>query len=232
MNRIWLLALLVVAGCGDPQPEKEESAGAIGLPSKRTIATSTKVGPPDFNRRTPLRMVRRGEELRVGDTVDSAFKVFDAEKGASRVSELPSGWRDPLYSCAGWDAGTSGFATILFDERVALGLYFEDEATEARLQEILETYERMLEVPLVITGSRVRYWFWEQEPHRLMICAVQVPGNQHVNITISLGDTQLMDVLGMSPLIADRDRKAAERLFQEGLRSRQVDKTGPTTVAR
>lgn len=218
------LATLLIGGCSGEV--KEGSATESDVPAIRTISTSAKVDPPNFDKRTSLRLIRKGEELRIGDSLESALRVFRPEPESYRISELPAGWKDPLYSCGGWDNGLQGFAAILFDNRVALGLYHEDRSSESRLQEILEVYNRMLDQPgNTVTGSRVRYWFWEQLPHRLMICAVQLPAEETVNITISLGDAKIMDIFGMNPLIADKDRKAAEKLFQDGLRARQTRKS-------
>lgn len=218
--RTFLLAAtcLLAIGCGGgekaaPTPEKQEPAVSL----KTRVPGPAKLEPPDFEKRSSLRMVKNGEELRIGDSIDSALRVFREEKNAYKIAEMPPGWKDPAYTCQGWDNGTLGFGAILYDDKMCMGLYHEYKADQERLDEIVDTYERMnMETPVRVTGSRVRYWFWENEGHRMMICAVQSP-KDGMNIAISLGDIKIMDIMGMSPEHAEKDRAAAEKLFQEAL---------------
>ncbi|MBC8063641.1 MAG: hypothetical protein H7Y17_02330 [Chlorobia bacterium] len=219
--RFLFLAILALglAGCnGGGQPAELQPAKDPNV-ARSSVPGPDKLPAPDFSVKTSLRMFRNGEELRVGDSIDTALRVFREEKTSYKVAEMPSGWKDRDYTCQGWDNGTLGFAAIVNDEKVALALYHEDRASEARLQEILADYDKMINLsPQAVTGSRVRYWFWEDGDHRLMICAVQIP-SEGLNISISLGDSKLMDIFRMNPTLADRDRQSAEKLFQDGLQS-------------
>lgn len=212
------LLCVCVLGCGGeekvaPVPEVPEPTVSL----KTRIPGPATVDPPDFEKRTSLRMVRNGEELRVGDSIDTALRVFREEKNAYKIAEMPPGWKDPAYTCQGWDNGTMGFGAILYDDKVALGLYHEYKADQDRVDDIVGTYERMnVDPPVTVVGSRVRYWFWEDDTHRLMICAVQSP-KDGLNISVSLGTTRLMDIMGMSPAQAEKDRASAEKLFQEAI---------------
>lgn len=214
---IPLIGLVGCSGGGQPaemQPSKDPNI------ARSSVAGPDKLPAPDFTIKTSLRMFRNGDELRVGDSIDNALRVFGEEKNSFKVAEMPSGWKDRDYTCQGWDTGSLGFAAIVNDEKVALGLYHEDRVSEARLQEILADYDKMISLsPRAVTGSRVRYWFWEDGAHRLMICAVQIP-SEGLNISIALGDGKLMDILRMNPTLADRDRQSAEQLFQDSLQSR------------
>ncbi len=219
MRTLFLAAICLFAlGCGGgekatSQTEKPEPTIAL----KTRVPGPAKVEPPDFEKRTSLRMVRYGDELRVGDGVDTALRVFREEKNAYKIAEMPPGWKDEAYTCQGWDNGTMGFGAILYDDKLCLGLYHEYKADQERVEEIVGTYERLNSVPLkTVVGSRVRYWFWEDDVHRLMICAVQSP-KEGLNVSVSLGDTRIMNIMGMSPTQAEKDRAAAEKLFQEAL---------------
>ena len=218
MRVFLVLCIVVAAGCSSG-----ESTVELVQPEQRRLKTRiagpAKLDPPDFSKRTALRMVRKGEEVRVGDSIEVALRAFREEKNSVLVTEMPPGWQDPAYTAQGWDNGSSGFATILYDEKVVLALFHEDRADEARLQEILAVYDRMLVRPAVnLVGSRVRFWFWDQAPHRLMICAVQVP-SEGQSISIALGGQKIMDLLGMNPEAAEKDRVAAEKIFQDGLKA-------------
>lgn len=217
---ILAVAGLVLIGCGSNGTPPEGSVIAPASKARSRISAPAKVAPPNFNDRTSLKMVRKGDEVRVGDDIDSALRAFSEERNAYKVTEMPPGWKDPAYSCQGWDTGLVGFAAITFDEKVALALYHEDKVSEDRLQEILDTYQRMLQSNgQPETGSKVRYRFWEDGNQRLMICAVQSP--EGLNISIALGVKHIMDFFNMNPLSASKDRQEAERLFQAAAKIRQ-----------
>ncbi len=223
MRYLLGLGVLLAIGCGGPAQPADPKSDNLLTPVRTSVSGPAKLDPPNFEQRTSLRMIRKGDEIRVGDTAESALRVFREEKNPYLINEMPAGWKDPAYTCQGWDNGTIGFAAILYDEKVAQALYHEDRADENRLQEILADYERAISVPQSppVVGSRVRYWFWEQAPHRLMICATQVP-EEGLSIAIALGDARIMDIVRMNPLAADRDRQTAEKLFQDGLKLRQA----------
>lgn len=220
--RPWLLGLvgLALIGCGPGKTADDtKSEPVLGL-ERSAVRTPAKVTPPDFSKRTDLRMIRKGEVLHVGDSVDDALRIFPEDKSAFHLADMPPGWKDDSYRCVGWDTASTGFGAIVYNDRIALALYHEDRITEDRLKEILDTYDRGLSMPAtLVTGSRVRYWFWEQEPHRLMICAVQVPGDG-LNVSIALGDIQIMDLFRMKKEAAENDERAAEDLFREALETK------------
>ncbi len=215
------LAAIMAIGCGGPSQPAEPKPDSLLATSRITVSGQTKVDPPNFEQRTSLRMIRNGDDVRVGDSVEAALRVYREEKNSYIVNEMPAGWKDAAYTCTGWDNGTIGFAAVSYDEKLVLGLYHEDRADENRLQDILRDYQNAITLDNTkITGSRVRYWFWEQSPHRLMICATQIP-QEGLSITIALGDSRIMEMMRMSPIMADRDRIAAEKLFQDGVKARQ-----------
>lgn len=216
------LGAVVAVGCSGASPSTEPKPNSLLSTARTSVTAPAKLEPPNLEQRTTLRMIRKGDEVRVGDPIESALRVFREEKNSYLVNEMPAGWKDPAYTCQGWDNGTIGFSAFVYDDKIVMGLYHEDRADENRLQEIWADYQRAIPVTETskITGSRVRYWFWEQGGHRLMICATQIP-QEGLSITIALGDTRIMDILRMNPLMADRDRQAAEKLFQEGLKAKQ-----------
>ncbi|HJP82237.1 MAG TPA: hypothetical protein VJ835_01925 [Fimbriimonadaceae bacterium] len=213
------MAALLCIGCSSGPAELAEPS-TTPTNARVTVSTPEKIDPPAFDERTTLRMFRRGDEVRVGDNIDSALRVFREEKNAYQVSELPAGWKDQAYTCRGWDNGASGFAAIVFDEKVALAMYHEERATETRLQEIVGDYDRALSPePTTVTGTRVRYWFWDEGGQRFMICAVQLPV-EGLSITTALGGQKLMDILRMNPVAADRDRQSADQIFLDAAKPR------------
>jgi|GEM_PF-3007907 len=228
--RIWpiVAASLLLAGCGaskngdDPKPE-----ASLG-PDRSMISAPTRLMPPDFVTKSTLKMVRHGDELHVGDTSEDALRVFKEEKNAFQLTDLPPGWKDDSFKCIGWDTGTMGFGAITYGDRMAFGLYHEDRVKEDRLQEMLDTYEKSTEIaPVQVTGSRVRYWFWEEGPQRLMICAVSVPNDGTLNVSIALGDIHVMDLFRMNKDLADKDKDLSEDLFKQGLDAKRDQSTKP-----
>lgn len=208
-----LAASFLAIGCGAGGGEAAKSEPPASL--RPRVTAPEKIEPPDFTQKTPVRMIRKGAEVRIGDSIESALRAFREEKNAYRIAEMPAGWRDPLYTAQGWDNGTTGFGAIVYDDKLVFGLFHEDRTDENRLQEILAVYDRMLNMPSTnVVGSRVRYWFWQQDDHRLMICAVQPPTGG-LSVSIALGYAPIMDALGMSAKQAEKDRVAAESIFEE-----------------
>jgi hypothetical protein len=220
--RFFALAVLVaplIIGCGSNTGEAPPEKAAAPAALRSRVVGPEKIDPPDFSKKTAIRMVRKGDEVRIGDSIESALRAFREEKNAYRIAEMPAGWRDPLYTAQGWDNGTTGFGAIVYDDKLVFGLFHEDRTDENRLQEILAVYDRMLNMPSTnVVGSRVRYWFWQREDHRLMICAVQPPTGG-LSISIALGHAPIMNVLGMSAKQAEKDRVAAEAIFEESRRA-------------
>ena len=216
-----VLCYLAAVGCGAPKPAVVDGGVPIQSQPKTKVSAPAKVPAPDFTKRTRLRLVRRGEELRVGDSVDDALRVFKEEKNAYKLTDMPPGWQDESYKCSGWETGGQGFGVISTQEKVVLAMYHEEQVDEDRLKEILDTYDDNLQLAsTAVTGSSVRYWIWEDDPHRLMICAVQIP-SEGLNVTVSLGDSRFMDMLRMSRPAAEKDEETAEALFKEGLKAKQ-----------
>lgn len=223
--RIWpaLLLLVLPLGCGGPKNGDDTKPDTTNVPDRSAIAAPTKVSPPDFMIRTNLRMFHKSEELRVGDTSDEAMRIFPEEKNSFKLADMPPGWKDDAYKCTGWDTSNLGFGIITYNDRMAFALYHEDRTKEERLQEILDTYTKLIpSSPTPIRGSRVRYWYWEDGPQRLMICAVSSPiPNEGVNVTIALGDAEIMNLFRMNPKASENDVKMAEDLFRQGLETKK-----------
>src|SRR5688500_502413 len=135
-----LSACMLAIGCGNGTKAPDATKPLPTIKARTTVSTTQKVEPPNFDSKTSLRMIRKGDELRVGDNIDSALRVLPEEKNAYKVNEMPPGWKDPAYSSEGWDNGTTGFAAVIYDSKVTLALYHEDRADETRLQEILDVY--------------------------------------------------------------------------------------------
>lgn len=216
MKWVVLGLCVLLYGCNSAPPSAADPTITVDR-NRSSVRTPEKMPSPDFDKKTSLKLVRNGFEVRVGDSVDDALNAFKPDKNAQKLADMPPGWRDSAYRCVGWDTGSVGFGAITLDERVVLALYHEDRSSEGRLKEILDDYDRVIPIPATqINGQRVRYWFWDQEPHRLMICAVQPP-NEGLNITIALGDAGTMNYFGMNSTLADKDRAVAEDLFQQGI---------------
>lgn len=217
------LAAAGVTGCGGPA--KGASAGpadpatsAAGTTEidPTSLATFAPQNPPDFSRRSRLALMGPGRRLRVGDPATQALEFFDRPARTFVLRDRPPAFPEE-YRSKGWESEKESFAIVSYDNRVVLALYTLQGADEQTLrEEFLDVYLgefSFIEPTIVPPGPSARYWFWEDNGHRLMICAAK--GKSGLTISLAIGDESAMDALRMSPSWALSDRRRADEIWSE-----------------
>jgi hypothetical protein len=198
-----LLAGLLCAACA-PQGVTLEP---------RTVRARATPTLSDVVAETNLYLQTGSGAVRLGEPVEQALAAVPAPRDAFSVNETPDAL-SPTLLARGWESGGEGYAVLALEGRVALVLHtvLSDEVT---LRQTLEAYDRDLVAvgPARMHGSASRYWFWEQAPHRLMVCAVQNPKGQLVVTTI-LGERTIMDAMRANPVTAAVDDRKASELIE------------------
>jgi hypothetical protein len=64
----------------------------------------------------------------------------------------------------------------------------------------------------------IQYYFWSAGSHRLMICAVSNRRGGY-NVTVAMGDEQIMDAIGANAEKAQADTSKAEALIEKKKRT-------------
>lgn len=219
-----------VAGCGGPSKEGSVFASDPNAPEATDTAvdptgtkTSAPQGPPDFTRRSRLALLGPGRRLRVGDPATQALEFFDRPARTFVLRDRPPAFPEE-YRSKGWESEKESFAILSYENRVVLALYTLQGADERTLQEdFLDVYMGaydFLQPTVVPPGPSARYWFWEDDGHRLMICAAR--GRAGLTVSLALGDVSAMDALRMSPSAALVDRRRADEIWGS-----QRDDSGP-----
>jgi len=199
MARIgWLIVAVVAMGC---QPNLGSAPSATGTPPP---AEDTVPGPGPLQS-SDLRMIRSERELALGDTWSEAIEVFEIPRNAFEFSQLPPRFATP-YRARGWETSREGFGVIAYDDRIVAAFHQRDRVTAEQIDETFELYEQALAGmdPLRVEGKTVRTAFWEQNGQRLMVQAVQKPGNG-LYLTVALGVDSVLNELGASPTRARED---------------------------
>ncbi|MFQ3587317.1 MAG: hypothetical protein SNJ74_10065 [Fimbriimonadaceae bacterium] len=211
-----------LSGCGGPakdapaRAEASASAPAGTEIDPTSLATFAPQDPPDFSRRSRLALMGPGRRLRVGDPATQALEFFDRPARTFVLRDRPPAFPEE-YRSKGWESEAESFAIISYDNRVVLALYTLQGADERTLkEEFLDVYLAeygFLEPTVVPPGPSARYWFWEDNGHRLMICAAR--GKAGLTISLAIGDESAMDALRMSPSWALSDRRRADEIWNE-----------------
>ena len=198
MQRLFLLVLAVlVAGCAAPPP-KEELAAPKPQPK-------VKIDKVDYERTSKVALVNdKGEFIKVGSLLDDVTKFFPKDNGAG-FSDLHPALERSKFDAWGWE-GKDGrsFGAILdrVDKRVALAMRTFKDQGQTQLDALVKQYEDLVgkrpsTVPPTIPGKSATYYFWDDHPHRLMICAVTNTRGGY-NVVVAMGDAQVMDAIGAS----------------------------------
>lgn len=195
-------------GCGD--------TSQLDLAPKPVFeAKTTAPLQPFFGPETRIALLNSSSELYVGAPADKAMDHFGRPRRAYEFRDLPEGFTKD-YRSMGWENDLEGFGIITYRDRVAVAVR-EWSATDAEtVDEAVATYSRRYGPtdPEVVEGKSGRYWFWEIERHRMMICAV--PGlNNRFHLVLAIGERNSMDYLRMSADRAREDIVRADRALNQ-----------------
>ena len=201
------LGLCILWGCGAGQNGGDAKTPLIQTPAAQ-------IHTPNFKETSSLRMVEGGQQLKVGDDVgEGELPLFPRpEKRAVAFRDLPPGF-GPEYQSKGWETDAEGFGIISLNGRLVVAVRTELGVDESRVAQILRKYRIALDTrfsdaldidkpdPQI---SFARYWFVDDVPHRLMICAVRMKTGV-INITEAIGFDEAMDALRMGKDQAKHD---------------------------
>ncbi len=128
-----------------------------------------------------------------------AAEVFPKPPRAFVFNELPERLQGDFDS-RGWEAKDEGFGAILYGGRVAVAMRQFYGIDAARYDELLATV-RSTNARVrnrTLSGENVEFTFWEADPQVLMVLRRGVRQDAY-DVTIALGDREVMDALDMTP---------------------------------
>lgn len=202
------LSLIALAGCASPGNRAEARVPAVMVPA-------VEIKRPDLTRRYELALISDDDELIIGNSSKAAMSFLPRPARAFDVRVLPQGM-PAEFRAKGWETDTEGFAVVLYGDEVALAIRTLYKADTSTALEILERYQRRFRrhEPTFVGSRTSRYWFFQGEGHRLVICASSAArGDQ--TVTVALGTDNLMDAFRFSQVHAAKDGQRADRVFAE-----------------
>lgn len=207
---VGMLALGALSGCGASSPTGEGTADAGASP-----APPEAVGAPRSLVRGKYALLRDAARLYLSENWEAALDFNPPPKPSFEFSDLPETFKPP-YRVRGWEKGSNSFGVLLYEGRVALAMIQNDRGTPEDLGDLVLRYEKTYGPAKMVPGSKVNYWFWNDETARMMICGLKK--KDVVKITVALGDEVPCEALGISLEMAERDRAKvdAKVLADEG----------------
>jgi hypothetical protein len=218
---------LVLAGCSDEM-------ATTGGPAAQTAGPKVVVTEPTFAPSTKhLTLPGIDGDVTLGESRMDALKPYPKPEAASLLTSLPPALRGLAgFSAESWQSGTEGFGLVLYSDRVCLAEHQKEKATEADLLALIAALKAKNDPdatttganPKTISGTFVRYWFWQSGNERLMVSAFQNPTDSTLSITTALGvsgdpanvkDVGVMDTLGMSLEKAREDADRADTSLED-----------------
>jgi hypothetical protein len=175
---------------------------------------------PDLSKASELALVSDdGTRIHVGDEAQAFKTAFPRSAQTSRsLNDLPPGATPDHWSVNGWeyDNASRGIGSLLYDGKIAMAMRQYDDVTTRDVSSEVGKYTSLIPAkPQKVEGKHVNYWFWQDEPVTLMICAFTNDAG-HTNLTTALGDSAVMARLRMDVVSAQQDRTAVERIYGAG----------------
>lgn len=211
---IGALALSLLCGC----------AQSSSSPSATPETTATQPAPgtfpvPKWDMSDRLGLLADDNSLvQVGDSAEIFRSHFPRSASLARSlggDDIPMDiLQDTHWSVAGYEYenASRGAGAILYDNRVAVAMRQLESVQEQEVQQEVAKYKAQFSTPRTVFSSRVRYWFWEVPPVRLMVCAFKTDQGTY-NLTTAIGDDDVATKLGISPDVAETNKDTVEHLF-------------------
>ena len=214
------LLLLALAGCAPPgevsvTPEQDQEVPKLNEITFLRLNASEDV-PLVFGDRS----------LYLGTTKAEALEEFEPLEKSVEFASLPPQFGDD-FKAFGWETDSFGFGGITYADVdpvtslqadvLVFVMVTQEDVDEDTVQAIVQAYTALQGEPTTaLPGSRIAYWFWSRPGRRVMVnTAVDSKGEK--SLTVAVGETQVMTLLGMSAeqAKADKDR-AIQRLNAQG----------------
>jgi hypothetical protein len=202
----------MAAGCAMPgKVTVDPSAGTDEQPKQSSVSFSV-----ISDKEMDLALVYGDRELFLGLDKSTTLQLFAPLDKSIEFSSLPPQFDEKNFSAFGWEQNGFAFGGITFNFRdlesmrdevkVVFAMYTRDDVADDVVQTIVQGYKLRYKEPIrELPGSRVAYWFWEKPGRRLMVNTSVSPTGKK-SVTVAVGGTQVMTLLGMSP-----DRAAADK---------------------
>ncbi len=204
----WLAAFAacaLLAGCGSPQPE-----GQAAPSPNQPVAVHVEL--PTGSQVSRLALIHEHQLVGIGAKLDDAMNVYPKPQRAFYFTDLPS-QLGAQFTAKGWETASEAFGVILQGDRVALAMETHENADQARLEGILQTYQANFgPESRRIAGAKVSYWFWQSGRERLMLVSCQ-DRKGLMAVSVVVGDDALMDALRMDCPSAQADVAKADELL-------------------
>lgn len=203
----WLLILVVagLVGCQSSPP----------APTAANIAPTSTLGAPTHRQETNIALVRQGKTVTIGMRGPEAFDVFrDAREGGFEDDRLPPGFAAP-YRARSWESSQRGFGVITYQDGVVAAMYQEHDCTLDQMQKWVDVHAQQMNrgPDQRVISKRLNYYFWEEGGQRLMILGFQKKATGMVELTMAMGDTDVLDAIGASPDRANFEKDRVDRLL-------------------
>lgn len=160
-----------------------------------------------------------GQTVVVGDAMDKVALLFPKPARAFPIADLPEGFSSQ-FDMRGWEMAATSIGFIGARGRLALILEILDRADEDMIQNrVARAAEASGPFSETVTVGSIRYWFWETQGARKMICASPDEGGR-LSLTTALGHPKLMTALRMNRELAEQDAVAAQKLLNDAAAQR------------
>lgn len=156
---------------------------------------------------SPLAIVNGSEKIKIGDPYFRWEVVFPRpKKAAFEIQELPKPLNQDDLQPVGWESSTRGYGAIRNGRRIVLAMIWQSKLTQEDASKIKnEYYSLNSSLPAeVVTENGSTYTFWENNQIRMMLL-VQKTGSDSFNVTVSLGQADLMTAIRASVNQAQND---------------------------
>ncbi len=220
----WLLAFTVgisLVGCesgapatasGDAsKPAAETTVFPAGPVQRSRIGLFNELPRPNNPGDPSERSSTIQVQVNVGDSPEQALKVFPTPKSAYLFSDLPPSL-SKNYEAKGWEtAGGEGYGVILYGGNVVAAMYQVNGQPESMLEQLRSLQEQgMGTAQYKIDKRPVQFWFWHDGSQTLMLSSYD-KGEGRLNITLAMGDNNVLDAIGVSEKKADLDANRLAR---------------------
>lgn len=188
------------------------AAGAEAEPKQSTLSFM-----PIADEQFDLALVYGDRELYVGLDKATTLEIFEPLDKSIEFTSLPPQFDEEVFGAFGWEQNGFAFGGITYEDPdvsrapalVVVAMYTRDEVAEDVVQSTVQDYKARYGEPVSeLPGSRIAYWFWERPGRRLMVNTSVSPAGKK-SLTVAVGSTQAMSLLGMSPDRATTDKSLA-----------------------